>query len=243
MRLNSAQWVSVFGQLGSLYLEGYGEVQFESVVIEKSDGRRLKGRVVSEVTEEVVLLGSADGGVERFVNVSQKSPKDFDRQIASLDPVRISWPQPDEHGYKAARHGVFTCFHATGCSLVLDLPEETVVANVATKGSLEFTQIEPKEGTTLKRGATVTVVAKVHYRVFDSKGSIQLLILKRPQDPTRTARVEPLAQSKLQPVAGTEGDLTFTATFVAPMEPAHIEFLAAPMMREVAGATRWVKVE
>lgn len=204
---------------------------------------RLKGPVVTDVTEEVVLLGSADGRVERFVNVSRKSRSDFERQLASLDPVRISWPRPDEHGYKAVRHGVFTCFAATGCALVLDLPEETAVVNLATKGSVQITNIEPKEGTTLKRGATVTVVAKVHYRVSDSKGTIQLLILKRPQDPTRTARVDSLAQSKLQPVAATEGDLTFTVTFVAPMEPARIEFFAAPMMREVATASSWVKVE
>jgi tetratricopeptide (TPR) repeat protein len=204
---------------------------------------RLKGPVVAEVTEEVVLLGAADGRVEKFVNVSRKSPKDFDRQLASLDPVRISWPRPDEHGYKAVRHAVFTCFAATGCALVLDLPEQAAVVNLATRGSVRITDIEPKEGTTLKRGATVTVVAKIHYRVSDSKGSIQLLILKRPQDPTRPARVDPLAQSKLQPVVATEGDLTLTATFVAPMEPARIEFFAAPMMREVASASSWVKVE
>jgi len=204
---------------------------------------RLNGPVVADVAEEVVLLGSADGRVETLVNVSRKSPRDFDRQLARLDPVRISWPRPDEHLYKAVRHGVFACSAATGCALVLDLPEETVVARVATKGSVQITDIEPKEGSTLRRGATVTVVAKVHYRVSDSKGSIQLLILKRPQDPTRTARVDPLAQSKLQPVTATEGDLTFTATFVAPTEPARIEVLAAPMMREVAAASSWVKVE
>jgi hypothetical protein len=45
---------------------------------------------------------------------------------------------------------------------VLDLPEEVAVANLATKGWLLITDIEPKEGSTLERGATVTVVAKVH---------------------------------------------------------------------------------
>ena len=51
VRLNSAQWVSVFGQLGSLYLEGYGEVQFDDVVIEKSDGRRVP--VTNPIVEDL----------------------------------------------------------------------------------------------------------------------------------------------------------------------------------------------
>jgi hypothetical protein len=55
VRLNSAQWVGIFGQLGSYYLEGYGDVQFGEIFIDKSDGRRIS--VTNAIVEDLNPYG------------------------------------------------------------------------------------------------------------------------------------------------------------------------------------------
>ena len=55
VRLNSAQWVGTFGQLGNYYLEGYGDVQFGEIVIDKSDGRRIS--VTNAIVEDLNPYG------------------------------------------------------------------------------------------------------------------------------------------------------------------------------------------
>ncbi|HKC11325.1 MAG TPA: DUF3857 domain-containing protein, partial [Vicinamibacteria bacterium] len=44
VRLGTALGVAEFGQIGLSYVDGYGEVQFEDVVVEKADGRRVEVR-------------------------------------------------------------------------------------------------------------------------------------------------------------------------------------------------------
>jgi hypothetical protein len=70
-----------------------------------------------------VLLAGGDGRVERVVDVSRKSPKEFERQLASLEPIQIAAPTPDGHEYKPVRRGMLTCSSISGCAIVFDLPE------------------------------------------------------------------------------------------------------------------------
>jgi tetratricopeptide (TPR) repeat protein len=55
VRLGTALGVAQFGQIGFLYLEGYGEVQFEDVLIEKAGGRRVE--VTNGIVEDINPLG------------------------------------------------------------------------------------------------------------------------------------------------------------------------------------------
>ena len=55
VKLNTAQGVAEFGQIGHAYLVGYGEVQFEEVAIEKADGRRIA--VTNGLVEDVNPFG------------------------------------------------------------------------------------------------------------------------------------------------------------------------------------------
>jgi hypothetical protein len=201
---------------------------------------RLKGPVVADVTEQVLLLADVEGRVERLLNVSRKSPKDFERQLASLDPLRVAaWPQPDEHRYKAVRRGVFTCFAATGCALVLDLPEPPA-PQVGTKGFVRLTSVEPKDGSTLQPGQRVTVVAKGHYQ-FSVQDSVRLVVLSGPSDLSHPAAVNPVVESKSQALNAGEGDVILSVTFTAPPNPQRLVVLLAGTTPAVAPA--WATYE
>jgi tetratricopeptide (TPR) repeat protein len=55
VRLGTAQGVAEFGQIGLPYVDGYADVQFEDVVIEKADGRRVE--VKNGLVEDVNPFG------------------------------------------------------------------------------------------------------------------------------------------------------------------------------------------
>jgi len=61
VRLRSAAAVTQFGQLVAGYLDGYGEVLFEGVTIDKSDGRRIE--VKDGVIEDLNPFGITDTSV------------------------------------------------------------------------------------------------------------------------------------------------------------------------------------
>jgi len=203
---------------------------------------RLKGPVVAELTEQIVLLADAQGHVERVVNVSRKSPKDFARQLASLAPIRVpAWPQPDLHEYKAVRKGVFTCFTGTGCALVFDLPEQATTP-VGAMNSIRITSIDPKEGAVLQRGERVTVVAKFHYEVRQPSVFVWLVALKGPSDMSHPATLKPLAETKRQALTAGEGDVVLTATFEAPTEPGRIYISIASTTSSAGYGGSWLEV-
>jgi tetratricopeptide (TPR) repeat protein len=82
----------------------------------------LTGPVLSDLTEEVLLLTSPDGTVERVRNLSRRDPEAFDRQLAKVGPIRISLTSPEDRPFKAVRRGLFACSSATSCVIILDLP-------------------------------------------------------------------------------------------------------------------------
>jgi tetratricopeptide (TPR) repeat protein len=207
---------------------------------------RLKGPVVADLTEQIVLVADVQGHVERVVSVSRKSPKDFARQLASLGPIRVpAWPQPGQHEYKAVRKGVFTCFSATGCALVFDLPEQGTTP-VTAMNSIRITSIEPKEGAVLQRGERVTLVAQVHYEVRQPNVSAWLMALEESTDKGQKAPMKPLplVESRRQILSEGEGDLVLSATFDAPTEPGRILIAIATTTPRVAreGTGVWLEV-
>jgi len=203
---------------------------------------RLKGPVVADLTEQIVLLAGVNGHVERVVNVSRKSPKDFERQLASLPPIRVpARPQPDEYEYKAVRKGLFTCFTGTGCAVVFDLPEQ-VTTPVEGMGSIRITSIDPKEGATLQRGERVTVVAKVHYEHVQPNVFAWLMVLGRAPSDKSPLAFKPLAESSRQALTLSEGDLVLTATFTAPTEPGRIDIAIGSTTRSAFHTGSWLEV-
>ena len=203
---------------------------------------RLKGPVVADFTEHIVLLAGVHGQVERVVNMSRKSPKDFERQLASLEPIRVpAWPQPDEHEYKAVRKGVFTCFTGTGCAVVFDLPEQETTP-VEARGSIRITSIDPKEGSTLQHGERVTVVANVHYELRQPNEVVWLMVLREPSDKSQSFARIPLGESSRQALTLSEGDLVMTATFTAPTEPGRIVIEIAHKTSSATSTSSWLEV-
>jgi tetratricopeptide (TPR) repeat protein/transglutaminase-like putative cysteine protease len=202
---------------------------------------RLTGPFVANVAENVVLLAGADGRVERVLDVSRKSPDDFERQLASLKPIRMEVPRPDENVYKAVRRGLFSCSAVSGCALVLDVPEPPA-PKVGAKGWIEITSMEPKEGSTVKPGARVTLVAKIRYRVSVANASVRLLVFPPPTDMGRAAQFRPLAETKLHSLSGSEGDLTLTTTFTAPAEPGRVRVIVFAIAPDVATQGSWLDV-
>ena len=203
---------------------------------------RLKGPVVADLTEQIVLLAGVRGQVERVVNMSRKSPKDFERQLASLEPIRVpAWPQPDEHEYKAVRKGLFTCFTGTGCAVVFDLQERETTP-VEARGSIRITSIDPNEGSTLQRGEGVTVVAKVHYELRQPNEVVWLVVLREPSDKSQSVARIPLVESSRQALTLSEGDLVLTAAFTAPKEPGRIFIEIAHKTLSATSTSSWLEV-
>jgi hypothetical protein len=59
VRLGTPQGVAQFGQIADSYIDGYGEVQFEAVRVEKPDGRRVEVKGVVEEVNPFGVTGSA----------------------------------------------------------------------------------------------------------------------------------------------------------------------------------------
>ncbi|HEX9725833.1 MAG TPA: tetratricopeptide repeat protein [Vicinamibacteria bacterium] len=166
------------------------------------------GPAVAQLTEPVLLLASSEGVVEHVTNLSGNQPEVFDRQIAKLGTIRLNWLRPDERSWKAVRRGLLVCSPATNCALLLDLPG-LPDAPSGDLGSIRIESIEPKEGSTLKRGQQVTVRATVRYEPHDRESAVALVV----QDDSRRS----LLASSISEVAkpGT-GELTLTGTFTVP---------------------------
>jgi tetratricopeptide (TPR) repeat protein len=89
----------------------------------------LRGPVLADLTEEVLLLASPDGRVERVRNLSRKNPDAFEQQLAKVEPIRMGLTSPDERPFKAVRRGLLACSRATSCVVILDLPGMTSSAS------------------------------------------------------------------------------------------------------------------
>jgi tetratricopeptide (TPR) repeat protein len=175
---------------------------------------RLKGPVVAKVTEDVVLLAAGDGRVERVVDVSRKSPQEFERQLARLDLIRVESPFPDDRVYKTVRRGLFTCSEVSGCALVLDLPNTGGLQGFE-HGSIEFASLEPK--------------AKVHYTLSVENSSIRLVVLTG-------LMAKPLVESEAVTLAGKEGDVTLTVSVDVPKQPGELFVILVSSDRKVKGS-------
>ncbi len=97
VRLNTAQGVEAFGQLGSAYVEGYGDVQFGEVVIEKSDGRHvpITNGLVADVNPFGVTSTSMSADVRyRKLTIPGLEPGDrlsyrITQRVKPLAPGRV----------------------------------------------------------------------------------------------------------------------------------------------------------
>jgi hypothetical protein len=182
---------------------------------------RLKGPFMAPLTEEVLLLANAEGVVEHVTNLSRKQPELFDRQIAKLDSIRLSWSGPDERAWKAVRRGLLTCGPASGCALVLDVPGLPRLYSEDLR-SIRIESLEPKEGSTLARGQRVTVTATVRYELHSDPSMAMLMI----QDQTRMALIASPVSQVAKP--GT-GEITLTGSFTVPDSATRIDVLLALM--------------
>jgi hypothetical protein len=174
---------------------------------------RVTGPVSSDLTEEVLLLIDADGGVQTVLNVSRRDPKAFDRQIAKLGPIRAPWPRPDAEPVKVIRRALLACATVSGCALVFDLPGTEALTAIS-KGSIRIVSLEPKDGTVLAPGQQVSITASVHYEL-EGEGRVALVV----QDETGPV---PGASQAEAPATGS-GELTLKGTFTVPARATRIE--------------------
>lgn len=101
---------------------------------------------------------------------------------------------------------------------------------------------EPREGSTVQRGARVTVVVKRRYQVSVEKASVWLVVLKRPADLSRGAGFWPLAETKRRSLSGSEGELTLTTRFAAPDEARRLDVFVAATAPGVRTSGRCLEV-
>ncbi len=141
---------------------------------------RLSGPVLADLTEEILLLANANGGVERILNLSRKNSKAFDLQVAKLGPIHLTWPRPDQEPFKVVRRGLLACSTVSGCALVLDLPGLQRLPS-KDQGSLRILRLDPKEGTELGRGRRVTLTATVRNNLSADRGKVRSFSGTRPE--------------------------------------------------------------
>jgi tetratricopeptide (TPR) repeat protein/transglutaminase-like putative cysteine protease len=85
----------------------------------------LSGPALTNLTEEVLLLVSPDGRVERVRNLSRLNPDMFELQLAKIGPIHQMFTAPDGRAFKAVRRGLLRCSRASSCVIILDLPGMT----------------------------------------------------------------------------------------------------------------------
>jgi tetratricopeptide (TPR) repeat protein len=197
---------------------------------------RLKGPVLADLSEEVLLLVGADGRVERARNLSKKDASAFDRQLARLGPLQIPIGRPDDRAFKSVRRGLLVCARVTDCSLVLDLPGlaglSASVASAESLGSIEIAELDPPDGAKLQRGQSVKVVAVVRYDLRAARGSVTLVI----QDQEAHSLVVPQAITTVERGAGKA---TLSSSFTVPANATRID-LFLPLNGPEKAATRTV---
>jgi hypothetical protein len=190
---------------------------------------RVAGPGVRNLTEEVLLLAGTDGRVEKMVNLSRKDERAFAEQLPKLASFRLEWPRPDELPHKAVRRGLFTCSTATGCAVVLDLPgmqslsgafDPSPVQVAKSHDVIRIVKLEPPEGSELRAGRTVVVVATVAYEVAAEEAIAAMLI----QDQAR----RPLTDRSLyKTVKRGKGEVTLRGTIKVPADATHLGVLLA----------------
>jgi hypothetical protein len=124
----------------------------------------LNGPVLANLTEEVILLTSPDGSVERVRNLSRRDPEAFDRQIAKVGPIRMSLTSPDERSFKVVRRGLLACSRATSCMVILDLPGLASSAEVRPATAGEWRPPEQSDPQQIRREADADARAG-HYEL------------------------------------------------------------------------------
>jgi Flp pilus assembly protein TadD len=185
----------------------------------------VKGPAIADLTEEVLLLTDQGGRVEVVRNLSRKDPEGFDRQIAKLAPIRLDFSSPDAREFKAPQRGLLTCSRTTGtCALILDVPglprlSQAVLRAGAARdfGTIEIVRLTPPDGSTVKRGQHVDVVAVVRYDLQAEKEAVVTLVI---QDETHHPLLVPQPQA---PVAEGTGDVTLTGSFEVPAEGSQVD--------------------
>ena len=73
------------------------------------------------LAEEVVVVFSRDGRIERLVAASAKQKERVAKAGAGLGNTKLPFTAPDERPFRAARKALFVCSGSTPCGLVLDL--------------------------------------------------------------------------------------------------------------------------
>ena len=181
---------------------------------------RLPGPVSADVTEDVLVLTDLEGRIERIVNVSRRNQAAFDRQVPKVGTARIMSPRPSGEPVKTLRRALLACSSVSGCALVLDLPGVGKVQTSGTGASARIASLEPKAGSSLVPGQTVTVKAMVHYERVEGFAVVQLGAV----DQAGTPLFEP---GVLETVNTAAGDVELKATFVVPSGATRVDVVVA----------------
>jgi tetratricopeptide (TPR) repeat protein len=127
---------------------------------------RLQGDTLGDLMESVVVLVGTDGRVERIQRMTGKSEA-LERQLASLRPIQLSLPRPDETTYKRVARGFLSCRRGLSCSLILSSPVNGPIGSPKGKqpatGTVEVVHADPPVGTVLHKGQHIALTVTIRY--------------------------------------------------------------------------------
>jgi tetratricopeptide (TPR) repeat protein len=182
----------------------------------------LSGPSPADVTGRVLLLADADGRVETVSRLSRESEA-LDLQLASLAPIRLSWPRPDQEPFRIVKRGLLACSAESGCALVLDLPGEMSLPEV---GKVRIVSQDPREGQLLIVGQRVAVSVTVQYELDSDEGMLELLVVDKAS--------RSMVKLASQTVTASSGQTTLTGTLAVPDGAAGVGVLVSLRSRQAS---------
>lgn len=172
-------------------------------------GIRFHPAAPTGISAQVLLLAGPDGRVETMRPASKSDSNGLEKVLAGVGPVRVPALQPDGEAFKSVRRALLACSTNSGCLLMLQMPGAEFGPTVADVGSLRLVSVEPKDGTELVVGQSVSVQATVHYDMKPGQSRVTLAILDQ------TGRGLPDSPPE-QTVGDASGEVTFRSTISVP---------------------------
>ncbi len=187
----------------------------DRVQLEERRSTRLAGPVLGDLAEDVLLLADADGRVEAVRRLSAGDSMTLDRQVAQLEPIRLTWPRPDREPFRVVRRARLECSGASGCLVSLGLPR--VRRLPLETADIRIVSLDANEALPLIAGRRVSIAVKVHYEINSGAGVLKLEVT----DQTGRSKMALTSQT----VTERSGEVTLGGSYTVPAGATRVDVL------------------